>query len=705
MRGWAVQLRFAFASRLQWSGGPSALRALRMRVPSARWAEARRSIGTLILLLLLAPITFAQTVIINEGQPLYAAGVPFSISGMAPPNVVVAVEIDAIGKGQTTADATGKWALLWTAPMRTGTYDITATAAGGGSATQILRVQLPGLVVRQSGIEPAPARHGDPILPNPDAAEEMTDRWRITPGVYELDEQVQARRIGDRGITLDPYNQNLIKGDLPIWRNDTFLNITGISDTLVESRAVPTPANPSGARPGNVTFFGENDQGAFVQNLILSADVFEGLTAFQPVRQRVKATIIANLNHVRVEEVGILKPDVRRGTERTDTHFALQELFYERLLKVLTPNYDFVSLRAGRQPFVSDFRGFIFSDTNLGVRVFGNYASNRYQYNLAYFERLEKDTNSGLNRFFDFRGQHVVIANVYLQDFYRKGYTQQFSIHWMKDDASLEFDRNGNLVRPAPVGVFTPHDIQTVYLGQSGFGHFGRINVDHALYYVFGKDDLNPIAGPDPRLRPDADDSVDVSAFMAALEVSFDKDWLRPRIAFFYASGDRDPRDRNATGFDSIFDAPTFAGGGFSFFNRLGIRLAGTGVTLVDRGSLLTSLRSSKDEGQPNYVNPGVVIVGPGLDVEVTPRLKAIFTANYIRLDSSEAIEAILFQDDIREELGVDLSVGLKYRPFLTNNVVLVGGAAAFLPGQGFKDIYENGDTLYHVFTNLILQF
>lgn len=684
MRGWSMQLR-----------------TFTLLVTGC-WKATLRTAFTLILVC--AFPLLAQTVTLNEDQPLYAPGVPFTVRGLAPPNVVVTVSIEGVGKGQTTADPEGQWELLWTAPMKTGTYDITASAEGGGSVTQILRVQEPGLVVRQPGIERT-FRYGDPILPNPDAVQEMTDRWRITPPPYELDEHVQARRIGDRGITLDPYNQNLIKGDLPIWHNDTFLNLTGISDSLVESRAVPTPANPSGARPGNITFFGKNDQGAFVQNLILSADLFQGLTAFQPVRQRLKATLIGNLNHVRVEEVGILKPDVRRGNERTDSHLALQELFYERLLKILTPNYDFVSVRAGSQPFVSDFRGFIFSDTNLGVRLFGNYAANRYQYNLAFFDRLEKDTNSGLNRLTEFRDQKVAIANFYWQDFFRRGYTQQFSIHWMKDDASFKFDRNGILVRPAPVGVFTPHEIQTVYLGESGIGHFGRINVDHAFYYVFGKDDLNPIAGPDPRLRPDVDNSVDVSATMAALEVSFDKDWLRPKLAFFYASGDGDPRDRNATGFDSIFDSPNFAGGGFSFFNRLGIRLAGTGVTLVDRGSLFTSLRSSKDEGQPNYVNPGVIIVSPGLDMELTPRLKAVVTANYIRFDKTESIEAILFQGKISKELGTDISLGLKYRPFITNNVVLVGGAAAFLPGQGFKDIYESGQTLYHVFTNLILQF
>src|SRR5205085_10881554 len=124
-----------------------------------------------------------------------------------------------------------------------------------------------------------------------------------------------------------------------------------------------------------------------------------------------------------------------------------------------------------------------------------------------------------------------------------------------------------------------------------------------------------------------------IGAGMAALEVSYDRDWLRPRASIFYATGDRNPRDRTARGFDAIYDAPSFAGGGFSFFNRLGIRLAGTGVSLVERGSLLPSLRTSKDEGQPNYVNPGVIIASVGVDVDVTPRLKVLFNANSIELD------------------------------------------------------------------------
>jgi hypothetical protein len=431
--------------------------------------------------------------------------------------------------------------------------------------------------------------------------------------------------------------------------------------------------------------------------------VFEGDTAFKPASQRLKATLIANLNYLRVEENAIVKPDVRRGTTRTNGFLALQEIWYERKLRDLSPNYDFLSIRAGSQPFSSDFRGFIFSDTNTGVRLFGNYASNRFQYNLALFDRREKDTNSGLNTLWERRGQQVLVANLYWQDFLRKGFTEEFSIHQMHDQKSFKYDRNGILVRPAPVGVFTPHSINATYLGAAGLGHIGRINIDHALYLVWGRDSLNPIAGPDPKLRDR--DSQRVSAGMAALELSIDRDWYRPRLGFFYATGDRHPRDRDAHGFDSIYDSANFAGGGFSFFNRLGIKLAGSGVALVERGSLLPSLRSSKDEGQPNYVNPGVRLVTAGLDVDVTPRLKAIFTANAIALDTTKPVEALLFQGNIHRHLGEDISLGARFRPYLNNNVAIVGGVAAFKPGQGFEDIYERSKTLYHVFTNVILTF
>ncbi len=665
----------------------------------------RRSVGLLAALLLVAAAAHAQTAIhINADNPIFTDTVPFTIAGTsdAPAGTKIVLTVENNAPVEVAVDAAGAWSYQWTTPLATGTYTITASA-NGVTATQDLRVQLqlPTNLQRQTTIE-APKIYGTPELPSENYME-MTDRWRIVPPSYELDENPRARAIGKRGATLDPYNKNLIKGDYPIFGKDWFLVLTGISDTLSESRTLPTPSGVSTVHPASIKFFGKDDQNQFGENLDFSFDLFEGDTAFKPVTQRVKVTLIQNLNYLHVRENAIVKPDVRRGTKRTNGFLALQEIFYERKLKDLSPNYDFVSVRVGSQPFTSDFRGFIFSDTNLGARLFGNYASNRYQYNLAIFDRREKDTNSGLNTLTERRGQQVGIANFYWQDFFFKGYTEEFSIHYMRDEAELKYDRNGILVRPAPIGVFTPHSINAVYFGTAGLGHIGRFNIDHAIYYVTGHDSINPLAGPDPALKQR--NGLSIGAGMAAVEVSYDHDWLRPRVALFYAQGDRNPRDRTGRGFDSIFDSPQFAGGGFSFFNRLGIKLAGSGVDLVQRGSLLPDLKSSKDEGQPNYVNPGVQLASVGCDADITPRLKAIVTANYIRLDTTKPIEALLFQTNIHRSLGTDVSLGAKYRPFLSNNWVVVGGVAAFVPGQGFKDIYEHQHTLYHVFTNVILTF
>ena len=638
----------------------------------------------------LAAIAFLVSFAANAA--ILTRTIPFPIVGTTtqPPGTVVKVVIEN-ASAETVVAPDGTWRVMWTQSLKTGSYDASITI-GSETTTDVVRVQLEGHLQRQLPFE------DDRTYGTPDvqAAEEMAtpDRWRIVPPPYEIYEH-------SRG-PLDPYNQNILKGDLPLkGTTDKFFVLSGVLDALVESRTVPTPSGVSTDRPHSISFFGDDDQSILAQNVAVSAELFQGDTAFKPIEQRLKITVVANLNHVRVGENAIVKPDVRRGTTRTHQFVALQEIFYERKLRDLSPNFDFVSIRAGSQPFVSDFRGFIFSDTNAGVRLFGNYASNRYQYNLAVFDRREKDTNSGLNTLYERRDQQVAIANLYWQDFFFKGYTQQFSLHLLRDGKDFKYDRNGILVRPAPVGAFAEHSIEAAYLGEAGLGHIGRFNLDHALYLVFGRDSLNPIAGPDPQLRDR--DSVHIGAGMAAVELSYDRDWLRPRLAFFYATGDKRPRDRQARGFDSIYDNPSFAGGGFSFFNRLGIRLAGSGVALVERGSLLTSLRSSKDEGQPNFVNPGVRLVSAGLDVDVTPRLKAIFTANSIWMDATESVETVLFQDGINRDLGRDISLGLKYRPLLSNNIVIVGGAAAFLPGRGFKDIYEDGGALYHVFSNLVL--
>ncbi len=158
----------------------------------------------------------------------------------------------------------------------------------------------------------------------------------------------------------------------------------------------------------------------------------------------------------------------------------LQEWFAEYKIADLSPEYDFVSVRAGSQPFTSDFRGFIFSDVNRGVRLFGNLDGNRTQYNLAYFRQLEKETNSGLNTFTD-RDQNVIIANLYRQDFIFPGFTASASYHYNNDAPSTKFDKNGFLVRPDPAGVFQPHRVEAHYFGLAGDGHIDRYNISQRV--------------------------------------------------------------------------------------------------------------------------------------------------------------------------------------------------------------------------------
>jgi len=536
--------------------------------------------------------------------------------------------------------------------------------------------------------EPQP----QPLPPAQQVFAETADRWDIS--------MPDTRRYGDGGEYpytkshwYDPFDRNKLKGDQPIIGQQTFLNLSAKSETSLDGRCLPTPTNLSPARPGSSEFFGRCDQFALGQTFLFTADLFHGDAAFRPVDWRIRVTPAVNVNYLNVQELGVVNVDPRAGTTRLDAHASLQEAFVEVKLHDLDSNYDFVSVRAGIQHFQSDFLGFIFADDQPGVRFFGNLHSNRWQYNAAYFNLLEKNTSSDLNTF-DSRHQQVIVANLYMQDFGRPGYTTEFSVHYNKDDGDVHYDDNGFLVRPADIGSERLHGVRVAYLGWAGSGHFGRWNVSHAFYQALGEDTFNPIAGR----------AVTIDAQMAALEISWDRDWIRFRASAFYASGDANPRDGRATGFDAIVDQPNFAGGDFSFWNREGIPLTGASVFLTTPGSLLPDLRSNKFEGQANFVNPGIFLANGGADFDLTPKLKGVVNVNFLRFEDTAPLELVLFQTPIRNTIGEDYSVGVIYRPPLTENIVVTGGAAALDPGAGFRDIYT-GHTLFSLFGNVRVQF
>jgi hypothetical protein len=537
------------------------------------------------------------------------------------------------------------------------------------------RVEEPAGYAGGKTVESAPQTEPD--------RREVRDRWRIGFPEYDRygDRGARGRDIPfKRGRWYDPYNQSVLKGDYPIIGNKTFMILSAVSSSAVEQNRTPKPSDIGSVRPGSADFFGKPELLGVGQTFQFTFEMFRGDSTFRPRTWAIKISPTFSLpNFARARENGVVHVDVRRGTTRTDTHFSFEEAFAEVKLADTNANFDFISLRAGIQPFVSDFRGFIYSDNNLGARLFGAFDNNKLQFNAAFFHQLEKDTNSGLNRF-DQRPQNVFIANVFRQDFLAKGYTLQGSIHYNDDRRSVEYDRNGFLVRPALVGDARPHSIKVGYLGIAGDGHIRRLNISHAYYYAFGRDDRNPIAGRSTRIK----------SHMAAVEASIDKDYLRFRGSFFFAQGDKNPTDARATGFDAIFDDPNFVGGQFSFWNRQGIRLTQTGVGLVQPNSILPSLRSSKTQGQANFVNPGIFIYNAGLDVEITQRIKAIFNVNYLRFHRTESLEYVLFQNRIRKDIGFDYSVGVAYRPFLINNVTFTFGAALMQTGRGFRDIFTD---------------
>src|SRR6201999_2042934 len=112
-----------------------------------------------------------------------------------------------------------------------------------------------------------------------------------------------------------------------------------------------------------------------------------------------------------------------------DAFVGVQEAFVDYHIRNVSDRYDFDSIRVGIQPFSSDFRGFLFQDNQLGVRLFGDRDNNRWQYNLAAFQRIEKDTNSGLNDLGQpLRHDSIFVANLYRQDLPFPGITSQVSV-------------------------------------------------------------------------------------------------------------------------------------------------------------------------------------------------------------------------------------------------------------------------------------
>ncbi|RZK00452.1 MAG: hypothetical protein EOO76_12685 [Novosphingobium sp.] len=546
----------------------------------------------------------------------------------------------------------------------------------------------------------------------------VPDRWRILTGLCPqkgADQSLFTVFGAMRDVChskRDPYHQNLLKGDIPLGEkrpaflkgDDWFLNLGLVSDTVLEPRTFPIPVGvQTTARPQSLDVFGRDASFVFSQSFIASASLIKGQTAFKPPEIEYRVAVAFNYNHVRVPERRVLYVEPSKGITRSDNFLGLQEAFVDYHIRNTSERYDFDSVRVGIQPFQADFRGFLFNDNQPGIRFFGNRDNNRVQYNLAVFWRTEKDTNSGLNNLTEsLRDDFVFVANLYRQDFLIPSLTSQVTVVYNRNREAndVQIDDNGFPVRPALLGNLRGRDYDVVYLGYNADGRIGRINLTASAYGAFGKDGNSFFTGA----------KADIRAFFGAAELSYDHDWMRFRLSGLYASGDGDPYDNTETGFDAIFENPIFAGADTSYWIRQTIPFAGGGrvISINGRNGILNSLRSSKDQGQSNFNNPGTILLGAGADFDLTPELRLSGNANHLWFENTATLQALRMEGSIPKAIGWDLSTAAIWRPKATQNLVFRLSAAALLPGKGFKDLFDNVNghrSYYSVLANIIVAY
>jgi hypothetical protein len=529
----------------------------------------------------------------------------------------------------------------------------------------------------------------------------LPDRWRLIETLGIVKER-----------WFDPYNQNTLKGDRPLdpakWPliagKDWLFSANLVSDTVIEPRTFPIPVGvQTTERPDSLDVFGESFSFITAQTFVVGASLTKGSTAFKPPDVEYRVALAIQANYADVPERRILFVEASKPSHRSDHFVGVQEAFIDYHLRNTSDRYDFDSVRFGIQPFQSDFRGFLFNDQQLGLRLFGNRDNNRFQYNFAAFWRLEKDTNSGLNSVVQSpRDDWLFVANLYRQDFLIPALTSQVTLAYNRNREGDEFaiDKNGFPARPALLGNLRPRDYDVIYVGYNADGHVDRVNLTASLYGAFGQDRNSFFTG-----RPAA-----IRAFFAAAEVSYDRDWLRFRLSGIFASGDSDPYDDTEAGFDAVFENPVFAGADTSYWIRQAVPFAGGGraVNLNGRNGILNSLRSSKEEGQSNFNNPGLMLLGLGGDFDLTPEFRLSANANHLWFENTATLQALRSEGSIPRAIGFDLSAGAIWRPKAMQNIVGRFSVAALVPGAGFQDLFTDSSkagAYVSVLANVILTY
>jgi hypothetical protein len=222
----------------------------------------------------------------------------------------------------------------------------------------------------------------------------------------------------------------------------------------------------------------------------------------------------------------------------------------------------------------------------------------------------------------------------------------------------------------------------------------GRLNLTAMVYGSLGREREATFTGEPAR----------VQGWFAASELSFDSDWRRWRLSLLHSSGDRDPFDSRAQGFDNLTATPVFAGADSSYFLHQRLALAGGAFDLKARDAMLPALRPVAAGGQANFTNPGLDLAGLGLDCDLSPRWRLSIDANQLWLDEPAIVGVLSGGARVPSRLGAEFAVNSYWRPLMNQNVIVRVSAAWLLRGPGYRALYDGGDP-YSVFAQLVLSY
>jgi hypothetical protein len=506
-------------------------------------------------------------------------------------------------------------------------------------------------------------------LPNPSAQ----DRWRIVD------------KVGAPATLVNPYaTNNVLKGDRPLldrplFGGNWFFDGTATSNTLLESRRIPVSA------AADTPFLSPREQQFDSQTTSIDAVLYRGDTIFAPPDFQFRFTPIFNSSATHTD-----------GADVSSNTFGAQALFIETHLRDVSANYDFDSLRIGIQAVNSDFRGFVLSDQPVGIRVFGTRDNDIYQYNIGWFRPLPKNAARQDEFGAGLPANDIFLANLYIQDLFKPGLTSEVLFMYDRNHA-----RGTEIIASAQpddgAAMFVDgvrHNYDVGYFGYSVDGHLGKWNLTGSLYEVLGLEEASEFGSTHTK----------VEANFAAAELSRDFDWIRLRASGLYASGDSDPFDKTAHGFDGISQSALFAGADSSFFIHQQLPLVLDQLNLKARDSLFPDLRTTAAPGQSNYENPGLRLVGLGADFDFSPAVRLSFDANHLWFDQTATLNAILGQRLAGRDIGTDLSFDLFYRPLDSQNIILRLTAARLLAAPDTRPL-TGGDAPFSGFFNLILTY